>query len=157
MNKYINCERSKIIDRLVWREILTLANRLFEKLIDDSGHCLYDEIDNIYSEFEPDSEGYCVHCTDSDNIKEVEKTPLEDDCCHDCFEHDFKEVYQWWIVSDFLYERLSEVGEVVCDVEGVYFWGRTSCGIGLEYDYCLKKIATNIHNTGLKDSEKLEV
>jgi len=105
MNKYINCERAKIVDRLVWKEILTLANGLFEKLLNDSEYCLYDEIENFYYEYENE-------------------------------EYEPKEVYQWWIVSDFLYERLQEVGEVVCDVEGVYFWGRTACGIALEYDYC---------------------
>ena len=126
MNKYIACERSKIVDRLIGREILTLANGLFEKLLNDSEYCLYDEIENFYYE---------------DENEECEP----------------KEVFQWWIVSEYLYERLQEVGEVVCDVEGVYFWGRTACGIGLEYDYCFKKIATNIYNTGLKDSEKLEV
>ena len=126
MNKYIACERSKIVDRLIGREILTLANGLFEKLLNDSEYFIYDEIENFYYEDENE-------------------------------EYEPKEVYQWWIVSDYLYERLQEVGEVVCDVEGVYFWGRTACGIGLEYDYCFKKIATNIYNTGLKDSEKLEV
>ena len=155
MNKYINCERSKIVDRLIWKEILTLANGLFEKLLNDSDYCLYDEIENLHMEFESDKNGLCCNCS---SPMQPEEVPLNDmGECVDCFDSPMHEVFQWWIVSDFLYERLQEVGEVVCDVEGVYFWGRTACGIALEYDYCFKKIATNIYNTGLKDSEKLEV
>ena len=151
MNKYINCERAKIVDRLVWKEILTLANGLFEKLLNDSQYCLYDEIENLYMEFEAYGKPKkCIECNEVQVVNDI-------DTCSNCYEYEMHEVYQWWIVSDFLFEKLQEVGEVVCDVEGVYFWGRTACGIALEYDYCFKKIATNIYNTGLKDSEKLEV
>ena len=146
-----NDKRSVVVERLINREILTLANSLFNKLIDDSDCILFDYIENLYVKFSPD--GKPRKCTECGEVQVVNDM----DSCSDCFDSPMHEVFQWFIVSEFLYERLQEVGEVVCQVEDVNFWGRTSYGIGLEYDYCLKKIATDIHNSGLKNADRLEV
>ena len=62
---------------------------------------------------------------------------------------DYPEVYQWWIVSEWLAEKLVEDNEVVMESNGVYFWGRCGCGYALECDFVsiYKKLNTPFNTT----------
>lgn len=48
---------------------------------------------------------------------------------------EYPEVMQWWIVSDWLADKLIEDGEVVNQSKGVNLWGRCGCGYALECDF----------------------
>ena len=52
----------------------------------------------------------------------------------------YKEVYEWWFVSKMLYEYLREKGEVVCNFDGGFLWGRTSTGQAILLDEVISEI-----------------
>ncbi len=68
---------------------------------------------------------------------EVENLFPEDD-------GDALEVYQWFIVSGWLFDKLGQIGAVRVEFAGAYFWGRTEYGNSLEYDGDLNKVAALI-------------
>lgn len=44
------------------------------------------------------------------------------------------EVYEYWTVSSFLYDKLKAKGEVVADVGSCYVWGRQTTGQAILLD-----------------------
>ena len=61
--------------------------------------------------------------------------------CNEPLESEGAEVYEWWIVSDWLYRRLKEQGEVVCDdFHGLTIWGRQTTGQAIYMDYVISQI-----------------
>tara|TARA_R100000773_G_scaffold44455_1_gene45669 strand:- start:1089 stop:1427 length:339 start_codon:yes stop_codon:yes gene_type:complete len=48
---------------------------------------------------------------------------------------EYPEVMQWWIVSDWLADKLREDNEVVMESKGLMFWGRCGYGYALECDF----------------------
>lgn len=55
------------------------------------------------------------------------------------------EIFQFFIVSDWLADKLSEIDEPVAkDFYGVSWWGRTCCGQAIEADGTIQKILENI-------------
>ena len=59
-------------------------------------------------------------------------------------EDEFTEVFVYFIVSDWLYEELNKIGAVTAEYEGLYIWGRTDFGQGLDMNHELKEIAQNV-------------
>ena len=53
---------------------------------------------------------------------------------------DRQEIYEWWFVSRWLYERLQEAGEPVLDSDYGYLWGRTYTGQAISLDSVIEKI-----------------
>ena len=45
-----------------------------------------------------------------------------------------KEMYEYWTVSNFLYEKLKAKGEPVADLGSCYVWGRTCTGQAILLD-----------------------
>lgn len=67
-------------------------------------------------------------------------TPYEEGCELHNFECDeefgeYPQIMQWWIVSDFLAEKLINNGDVIMRAKGLNFWGRCGCGYALECDF----------------------
>ena len=48
---------------------------------------------------------------------------------------EYPEIMQWWIVSDWLADKLIEDGKVVNQTKGINLWGRCGCGYALECDF----------------------
>lgn len=51
------------------------------------------------------------------------------------------EIYEWWLVSDWLGHRLAEIGECVLDSGYGVFWGRTCTGQAIIMDGTLQAVA----------------
>ena len=77
---------------------------------------------------------------------------------------DFRgEIYEHWLVSDWLAHRLAEKGEVTGDLCGLTIWGRGTTGQSISIDRVVQNIALEIYDTEwqeflassetLKDSE----
>ena len=65
---------------------------------------------------------------------------LEDTTYYSSREKDeFFEIYEWWQVSKWLYEKLLDSGAVVLDTDFGYFWGRSETGCALETDSTLQE------------------
>jgi hypothetical protein len=118
------------IKRIVDREILVLANQLGEKWEKTDG--FLDEIRNL--EF-----CECPKC--------YERVPCEVTVCpyceHECedWDRNHDEIMQWWIVTEWLQQKLEAQGEPVGEYLGLPLWGRTGCGYSLEDESAIKKIA----------------
>lgn len=52
------------------------------------------------------------------------------------------EIYEWWMVSGFLCEKLKEQG--YCVVEDLNIWGRTTTGQAILLDYVITKICVEM-------------
>lgn len=51
------------------------------------------------------------------------------------------EIFEWWLVTRWLAERLKEHGEVVIDAFDCHWWGRQSSGQAVYMDDVIQKIA----------------
>ena len=126
-----------LIERIINSEILTLANELAEHHLYNDEY-LIDNVSNLYYEFESASHEH-YECNECSNVGVVNDEGL----CVDCFEDSdlkHKEIFQWFIVSDWLYEKLDKQGEPVVKIKGLNFWGRCGCGYSLEDETSIKNI-----------------
>ncbi len=68
----------------------------------------------------------------------------KDDAIDDYFDNDLdsyrSEVFEHWLVSNWLGKKLQERGETVVEFYGLTVWGRTTTGMAIAYDYVIKEI-----------------
>ena len=58
-----------------------------------------------------------------------------------------EEAYEFWIVSDWLADKLSDRGELVTkDFLGLTIWGRTCTGQSITMDWVIQDIAKEVYN-----------
>ena len=137
----VHCERAA---RYVQVEVFTLANELGE-----AGYVA--AIDGV--------EGAEIQneCTGPDDEIETIDHDIDcdahsgGDCSYDCYDEyvsDFdsepKEIYQWFIVSTWLANRLREIDQPVLDYMGLELWGRTCCGQGIALDGTFQNISRRL-------------
>lgn len=91
----------------------------------------------INEKLEGDEEGQCASFEGS-------WEELCDEYSIDTDEFD-REVYEHWIVSDWLKERLEERGERVGELAGLTVWGRTTTGQAIYCDHVIRQIAIALH------------
>ncbi len=129
-------DRQKIAGFLVEREIKENMSMLIEDIFknaQEQDNFLYDEIKNLYRTDEE-----ILNDGNYDNVEE----------CRDNGE-DIKEVFEWWLISKWLYEKLNEKLEPVFTPNDFnYFWGRTCTGQAICCDYIIQEIA---YETFIKD------
>ena len=59
----------------------------------------------------------------------------------------YKEIYQYFIVSVWLFKQLKEIKACITIYEGLYIWGKTDFGQSMEMNHELKKVTKNIIKT----------
>ena len=59
-------------------------------------------------------------------------------------EDTFREIYQYFTISGWLYEELSKIGGCVAEFKGLYIWGKTDFGQSMDMNHELKTIAKNV-------------
>lgn len=77
--------------------------------------------------------GWCTLCEDMD------------------VEPDYDEVYEHWVVSDWLGRKLEGNGEIVRNVCGLTIWGRCTSGQAIALDYVIQKIACDLWGSELTE------
>lgn len=152
--------KEQIINRLIEQEIYTGANQMVQRISDSQGPDAYDIDEEQWMALmaAPDlsepPEGYLVF-ENADGFYWVGGEGAEDDEFYDtpeeaveaAFEdnHDeppIQEVMQFWLVSDWLAEKLEAIGAPVArDILGFNVWGRTECGQALTMDHHLNQVA----------------
>ena len=55
-------------------------------------------------------------------------------------DRNFKEIYEWWFVTSWLYEKLKKHNEPVLDCDYGYLWGRTCTGQAISLDGVIEQI-----------------
>tara|TARA_R100001463_G_scaffold53617_1_gene104648 strand:- start:1086 stop:1451 length:366 start_codon:yes stop_codon:yes gene_type:complete len=69
---------------------------------------------------------------------------LEFDNIYDEENDEYVEIYQYFIITEWLYEELSKIGGCVAEFKGFYIWGRTDFGQSMQMNHELKTIAKNV-------------
>lgn len=129
----------------------------------------YDDVENLYSlstedviyniltDFENQKKDFLAYANNPDTFNRSVKTKggfevflnsLNEDelrkVCeelnYDC-EEEPQEIFEWWIVSKFLYEKLKCKGEPVLEWGNNYYWGRTCTGQAILLDEVISEIA----------------
>jgi len=59
-------------------------------------------------------------------------------------EDTYKEIYQYFIISEWLYDRLDSIGGCIAQFKGLYIWGKTDFGQSMQMNHELKTIAKNV-------------
>ena len=112
------------------------------------GGFFYEDIDNLYM---TDEEIIKWHLDDIEiEGKEITAEDLDE------FRYDNpKEIYEWYLVSDWFFERLKEINEPILDNDYGEYWGRCCTGQSIYLDYVIQELAYQYsHDERLfKDSE----
>lgn len=58
-------------------------------------------------------------------------------------QEDPQEIFEWWVVSDWLASKLEEYGEPILKSDYETWWGRTCTGQSIKLDYIIEKIVTD--------------
>tara|TARA_Y100001936_G_scaffold25620_1_gene23641 strand:- start:7873 stop:8286 length:414 start_codon:yes stop_codon:yes gene_type:complete len=109
-------EEQTFIERMINQDVLTLCNELVSKGFEGA-------IDGEYLEFE------------NSYYEENEEEGIE--------EGEFKEMFQFFIVSDWLADELREIKACVTTFLDFEIWGRCEYGQSLQMDYDLKRVVKN--------------
>lgn len=135
--------KSKFVDREVLACISDMAEYLFDW--DGEKYASYDDLSNYY-------QPVCSECGDSYGFEKGENDEGETIwTCQNCdhvftdWEHENldtepQEVYEWWIVSSWLGEKLKDHGEVVLERWGGWIWGRCTSGQAILLDDVISDI-----------------
>lgn len=54
------------------------------------------------------------------------------------------EIFEWWAISQYLFEKLKDLGYCVVDAGSCYIWGRTTTGQAVLLDHCISKICAEM-------------
>lgn len=105
--------KSQFIERHVYANVNSLVEYIIQKGFEDSNAPFtIEDIENIYIENEETGES------------------------------EMQEVFQWYIVSDYLAEKLKEKGEPIINDENI--WGRGTCGQAILLDYVITEICAEM-------------
>lgn len=55
-----------------------------------------------------------------------------------------QEIYEWWAITRYLYDKLLAKGEPVCDTGSTYVWGRTTTGQAILLDGVISEICSDM-------------
>lgn len=93
--------------------------------------CFDPEIDEEKPEFEEITAYKCMDCGHIvNNVDDLDNEP--------------QEVYEWWLVTSFLGEKLKEHGEVILNNGSDYIWGRCTTGQAIMLDNVISDICADI-------------
>lgn len=119
------------MERFVHYEVLMCASQLVNDLLEASmygskifGGIELDAIENYYITDETTAQDYGY-----DSLEAMQEAGA-----------DRQEIFEWWFVSRWLYERLRAAGEPVIDSDYGYLWGRTCTGQAITLDSVIKCI-----------------
>ena len=99
----------------------------------------WEEVENLYDDSMEAVEEFLAYCPDlSDDEREaVWELPFderENKARELGWDPELKEVFEWWLVSDFFADRLRKVGEPIFEAYGCTWWGRCCTGQWLGMD-----------------------
>lgn len=158
----------KIKGQFVDREVICLFSYPFEACLKAGSDGVedmpsYDEIENLYTY--PEYRGKHIDFRGGTSNKyeaeikhweELRDSYMDDGATKTGNEihkdlHEFieletepQEIYEWWIVTDYLYEKLKEHGEPVIEWQNLYIWGRTTTGQAILLDSVITKICSEM-------------
>lgn len=148
-------ENQEIKGQFVRQHVLTCFSYEMDAILKASSchHKFGDGVDlPTYEDIENIDEEICPKCGSSDiyKVAEADKPAPNDDCfeCGSCgvlqendeLDHQPKEIYEWWIVTEFLYRKLKTQGQTVLEWGNNCYWGRTTTGQAILLDHVISVI-----------------
>jgi len=136
-NSVVNQE---IKDKFVRREVLTCFSYEMQDVL-NSGVINEEDIENLYCQVCPEcgeQEEYITHIQDNEYICTS---------CDSTIDHltdEPQEIFEWWIVTSYLYEKLREQGQPVLEWGNNYYWGRTTTGQAISLDGVISRICDDM-------------
>ena len=127
-------ERQEKNGLLVDREVLLLFSYPMQTLLEKE-IISYDEIENqtLTDEEIKDNYQYDLKGKDEEEINEFIQNVRNRN-------EDQKEIYEYWCVTEWLYNKLKELGEPVVQWENLNIWGRTCTGQAIALDNTMTKV-----------------
>lgn len=144
----MSINKQEIIGKFVEREVYSNVNLMVEYILNKS----YEDHDAPFTH--EDIENYylpkCGECGDFNSITELESEDgeviYECSSCNERFEEEPdtepQEIYEWWIVSDWLASELEQKGEPIIEHENL--WGRTTTGQAILLDGVINSICEEL-------------
>lgn len=127
------------VHREVEAHISDMAEFLFAW--DNNKYASYCDWENMY-------EPVCPIC--GEHLEVSENSPIICNCCNENIDADSVnmeqvEIYEYWLVSQFLGEMLLKHGEPVYKRRGSWIWGRKCTGQAIFLDGVIQEIAKDIY------------
>lgn len=127
----MNRDQERKLDAFINREVIMVASHLIEALLEASmyegkvyGGIELDNIENLYITDEATAKDYGY-----DSLEAMQEAG-----------EDRQEIYEWWFVTQWLYEHLHQAGEPVIKSDYGYLWGRTCTGQAISLDGVIQSI-----------------
>jgi len=148
----------EIKGRFVAREVKACFSYEMDAILKVNGSCditkdlpSYDDIENMYEYKCPEcGEGY----PDLDSIENPHGEDSEEDKKYFCRwckayfdeepENEPQEIFEWWIVTEWLYEKLKAKGQPVLEWGNNYYWGRCTTGQAILLDGVISEICSEM-------------
>lgn len=153
---YNSSKNQAIKDQFVRREIYACISDMAEYLFSyDGGYADWDEWENLYvtrcpecgeivDEWKEVDETDIVHIESDDTANEYMDYGVKCPHCGAVYEEEpepeLQEIYEYWIVSPQLGEKLRDKGEPVLERIGGWIWGRTCTGQAILLDNVISEI-----------------
>lgn len=129
--KHLNLDKQRQLEAFVDREVIMNASQLVEDLLQAAssegkgfGGIEIDNIENLYITDEATAIDYGF-----DSLEEMQDAG-----------EDLQEIFEWWFVSRWFYEKLRKAGESVIESDYGYLWGRTCTGQAIFLDSVIEDI-----------------
>ncbi len=153
------------IERLVNQEILACQSSLVEAML-QNGMAEYEEIENMYidnsdkiQEVEEERDEILDKYNELEDkeelteSEEIEFNNLEDKISDlenqieelEREQEEPQDIFEWWLVSNWLANKLRNYNEPILDNDYGTWWGRTCTGQSISMDYVMECIAEEIN------------
>lgn len=99
------------------------------KAIIDAGLINYEDIENAYYSYN----------------EAKEKGIINEDISEEEYEVEAKEIYEYWIVTEWFFNKLKQQNEPVIEWENLYIWGRTTTGQAILLDGVIDEIRKTLN------------
>lgn len=154
MKNWNSSKNQEIKRKLVNREVVHLATPMITELQEKSEELSMEIMELFYSvpDYDTAKENYIYELSDEEkeelkedyDVDDLDDVDAEDICSDLGIETDFCEPYEFWIVSNYLGEKLKEKGEIVADFLGFIIWGRQATGQAILLDGVISRIAEDM-------------
>jgi hypothetical protein len=146
--------------RIISQEILSNQTMLVNHLLsgyDEANEFSIDDIENLYYTPKEELLEYIENTLDNteindlldglgeDWLKDLTQEILEEIAQDTGLDSEPQEIYQWYLVTDWLGDNLKAIGEPVLENDYGTWWGRTCCGQAIELDGTIQKIVDNLN------------
>lgn len=113
-------ELERIAERILEQDILACQSSLVDSLLAEGGR-----------------EGWSVEDIENIWAAHVEDTKVEE-------EPEPREIFEWWLVTAWLAEKLQAIGQPILENDFGSWWGRTCTGQSILLDGTLQRVAARL-------------